>query len=111
MTSRALQVHSMSVNEVRNIAVDMQGKLDTGETLTGTPAVTEQTTTDLTITNKAVNTAALTINRTSVAIGKAIQFTVDPAAESDGRYTIYFSCSTSAGQTVDGEVVILISDH
>lgn len=107
MTTRASDIESMSALEVRNVSVDMQGKLDEGETLTGTPTVTEATG-DIALSNKQVNTSALTINDVAVAIGEAIQFTADPADDAEGVYTIYFSCGTSEGQTVDGELLLRI---
>lgn len=105
MTTRALQIESMSANEVRNVSVDMKGKLDVSETLSGTPTVTE-TTGDLALSSKQVNSAALEINRRTVAIGEAIQFTVDPDSDASGAYVVYVSCGTSGGQTIDGEVII-----
>lgn len=104
MTSTATQINSMSVLETRNVAVDMSSKLDTGETLTGIPDVTSGS--NQTITKKAVNDSALTINAATVAIGEAIQFTLNAAAV--GVDTIYVSCSTSAGQIVDGEVTVTV---
>ena len=70
----APQLPSVAVGETSNGAVDFSGVLDSGELLTGTPTVEEQTTSDLTSSNKAVNTAALTIDGSSVAIGEAVQF-------------------------------------
>lgn len=106
MATRAPQIHEMSVNETVNVALDALGKLDAGETFTGALTVTEVTTSDLTITNKAVNTAALSVNGVDVPIGGAIQFTVD--ASKVGKYIVRFVCGTSAGQTRDGEVVIVV---
>lgn len=76
MTHTASQIPSMVVGETKNAAVDFTQVLDSGEALTGTPLVVELTTTDLTITNKAVNTAVVSILGESVAIGKAVQFSV-----------------------------------
>jgi len=102
MTDTAPQIHSMSTEEVRHVAVDMSGKLDTGETLTGTPTVTSGS--NQTITNKAVSTAELTINGETVAAGLAVQFTLDATAESID--TVYIQCGTSASQTIDGEIIV-----
>ncbi len=74
--STALEKQTKLVSEVRNVAVSFVGKLDSGEKVTGTPTVTEVDTSDLTISNVAVSTAALTINDKSVAIGEAVQFRV-----------------------------------
>ena len=100
--------------ETRNFAVSFAGELDSGEVLTGTPTVAEQTTSDLTIENKAVNTAALTINGKTVAIGNAVQFKVSAqlAAGSEredesvatGTYKIKITVGTDAtpAQTLIG---------
>ena len=102
MTSTAPQVHSMSTEEVRHVAVDMSGKLDTGETLTGTPIITSGS--NQTITSKVVSTTELTINSATVAIGQAVQFTLDATAKSVD--TVYIKCGTSSSQTVDGEITV-----
>jgi len=70
--------------------------LDTGESLTGTPTVVEVTTTDLTITSKAVSTTALTINGTSVAAGAAVQFKVSGMKTTGSPYTLKVTVSTNA---------------
>jgi len=106
MTSTAPQIQEMSASEVRHVAVDFSGKLDTGETLTGTPTVVEVTTTELTITNKAVSTGVLSINGVSVPIGEAIQFTVDAA--SSGFYEILITCGTSESQTIDAKIYLRV---
>ena len=104
MSLKAPQLPQQSANETRFHAVDFSGKLDTGELLTGTPTVTEIDTAVLTITNKAVNTVALTINGATAAIGEAVQFKVVGAAISRGTtYRVFVSCTTDAGQVVDGE--------
>lgn len=74
MTGKAQQIPSKGAAEERNGAVDFTGQLDPAELLTGTPLVVEVGTNDLTITSKAVNTAAITINGATAAIGKAVQF-------------------------------------
>lgn len=75
----APEIPTIQAGETCNAAVDMRGKLDSGELFTGTPTVAEQTTSDLTIANEAVNTATLTINGASVVAGQAVQFNVTGA--------------------------------
>ena len=89
----------LSVGDTDIAAIDLTDYLDSGETFTGTPTVVEITTTDLTITNKQVNTAALTLNGRTVAIGAAIQFKISGqlAARS---YTIQVTGSTTSGRTL-----------
>lgn len=100
MAGTAPQLHTMTTEEVRNISVDMSFFLDDGELLDGTPDV--QCSADLTITNAQISTAAVLINGEQVAIGMAIQFTVE--APIVGRYTIELLCTTDAGQTVEGSI-------
>ena len=92
--------------ETRLFSVSFENKLDSGELLTGTPTVAEETTTDLTISNKVVSTAALTINHRSVAIGRAIQFKVSGFLVANSPYTILITCGTDSdpAQTVKGRV-------
>ena len=76
MGNIAPQRHEKCVSEVINVKVDMRSVLDTGELLSGTPTVAEVDDTDLTIQNNIVNTATLTINDDTVAVGEAVQFRV-----------------------------------
>lgn len=94
-TNTAPQIQCKTVSEIRNGAVSFVGKLDSGELLTGTPTVVEVTTSDLTISNVAVNTAALTINGLSVAIGQAVQFKV-VGGIADTVYTLRTTAITDA---------------
>jgi hypothetical protein len=106
MVEKAPQVHELSTSETRNVAVDMRGKLDGTEVCTGAPTITEVTTTDLTLTNKAVSTAELAINGDAVPIGQALQFTVASAAT--GTHYVDLVCGTNASQTVAGRVTISV---
>jgi len=82
--------------ETNAFAVSFAGVLDSGESLTGTPTVAEQTTSDLTIANVAVNTSALTINNQSVAVGAAVQFTVAGQLTANSPYTLKITAATDA---------------
>ena len=106
--SLAPQQQEKTVSEVRNVAVSFAGALDTGELLTGTPTVAEQTTSDLTFSNEAVSTAALTINDTSVPLGEAVQFKVTGGTVANSPYTIVISCATdsSPAQTLYGTIIM-----
>ena len=74
MTIEALNIPEVGVNEDFNGAYSVVKRLDAGELLTGTPTVVELGSSDLTIGDKLVNTAELTIEKRVVAVGKAIQF-------------------------------------
>jgi len=98
----APQIQEKTVSEERTIAIDFRGKLDSGELLTGTPIITEVTTSDLTLTSKAVNTAELTINDLTVAIGEAVQCLVTGGLAATRNYVIQVQCGTDStpAQTV-----------
>jgi hypothetical protein len=105
----APQIHEQSVGEIRAYAVDFQGKLDTGELLTGTPTVTEVGTSDLTISARVINTSELTINGATVAIGEALQFNVVATGATVGKvYTILCQATTDNSQTLNGHIKVLI---
>lgn len=106
----APQRPALVVGETRNFAVSFADQLDTDESLTGTPTVAEETTSDLTLANKAVNTSALTIEHETVAIGAAVQFKVSGQLIATGVYTIKITCSTDAtpAQTLIGYVTFTV---
>lgn len=99
--------------ETNNFAVSFVGQLDSGESLSGTPTVEEQDTSDLTITSKKVSTSALTINDQSVAAGKAVQFTVRGQLVANTPYTIKITVTTdgSPNQTKIGFVKFSVANE
>ena len=105
MAGTAPQLNEMTLAEARNFAVDFGSMLDAGELLTGTPTVTGDA--SLTITNKQVSAAELTINGSTVAIGEAVQFKID--ADTAGYYTVTITCATDASQTLEGRIRIRVS--
>lgn len=110
-TTRAVQVHTQSTGETRNHAVNFQGKLDSGELLTGTPTVVDANPPSpqvLTIDNKKVNTGTITINDVSCVAGEAVQYRV--ACTTAGTYNILITCGTTAtpAQTVDCVVKLIV---
>lgn len=94
--STAPERPSAPVGEVNGFSASFVGKLDSGELLTGTPTVVEVTSTDLTITNKVVNSVALTINNKTVAIGNAVQFKVTGHLLATLNYTIKITVVTDS---------------
>lgn len=84
------------VGNVEVCSVSVAGQLDSGELATGTPTVVEQTTSDLTITNVAVNTAALTISNKTVIVGNAIQFKVVDQVVANSPYTLKITFATDS---------------
>ncbi len=100
-----------TVDEVRNVAVSFAGKLDVGELLTGTPTIIDAATV-LTLSNKAVSTAELTINGATVPIGEALQFKVSGGVDGT-TYSIELKCATDStpAQTVETFVSLKVSDN
>ena len=91
----------------RTVSVSFIDVLESGELLTGTPTVTEQTTTALTLGSKAVNTTTLTIDGVSNVAGQAVTFTVDGTnAVADTTYNILIYCGTNStpAQVLPGKV-------
>jgi len=85
-----------AVGESNNFAVSFDKVVDSGELLTGTPTVEEVTTTDLTIENKAVSGVALSIRGETVAIGKAVTFSVSGQTLASSPYTVKITVSTDS---------------
>jgi hypothetical protein len=86
---------------------DSSGAL--AETLTGTPTITEVTSSDLTLSSKAVNTAAiqrdepdvsLTPYDEEIAIGAAAQMQV-AGGTAGSQYVVKFSVSTTDSRTLE----------
>lgn len=100
---------SASAGETINMGVDFTDKLDSGETVS-TVEVAELTTTDLTITNEAANTAVEEIKGREVAIGLAAMFTVSGFSESVSTYYLKVTVTTSDSQTRITFVPIPVAD-
>ena len=105
MTGIAPQHPDIGSGETLNGGVDFTSQLDSTESITGTPTVVEETTSDLTISAISGNAAAVTINGTSVGIGKAVLFTVTGAV-SLTEYSLLVTCATDAStpQTLTARV-------
>lgn len=108
MVGYAPQIHEVSKREnPTTVSIDFTSSLDGTDTLTGTPTVDKDDT--LTVSDQAVNTAALEVNGATVAIGKAVQFRVDPSLAAAGRYTLRVLCATVAGDKKEGHVVLQVT--
>jgi len=101
-------VRYLQAGETRNVKIDYTDKLDSGELLTGTPTITEVTSSDLTLANKAVSTAQLTINGATVAIGAAVQFNVTGGtAGTEYKVKIIATSDDSVAQTFTDYVTLV----
>lgn len=99
-TITASQKPTFAVGDIHIGYVSYAAQLVVGETLTGTPTVTEQLTSDLTISSISINIIGLTINNISVAIGKAVQFILSGQLVENAPYTLEITVTTSTGRTL-----------
>lgn len=87
----------VSIGATRLVTLDYTDDLPSGVLLTGTPTVVEVDTSNLTLANKALNSATFTYeyeagsNRT-VAVSAAVQFTV--TTSTTGKYKIRITVVT-----------------
>jgi len=105
--SKAPQIRALYVGEERNVAVDFSGKLDDGETLKGIPTVSAVAL-GLVVSGEQVNSSAISIDGTTVDIGRAVQFSVNASNASAGTIVLLVSCSTSASQVVRGLITVRV---
>lgn len=90
-----VQEPQLAVGDVDVVAIDFTDYLDSGELLTGTPTVAEVTSSDLTLGNKAVSTASLTILGNTVVTGAAVQFSIQ-GQQSGLDYRVRVTATTDA---------------
>ena len=111
----APQIQTIVVGETRNVAVSFAAKLDSGEVLTGTPTIVEVTSSDLTITNKVVSTASLTILGETVATGLACTFTVTGAVAggglTSGRYAGLYQIKVTPATNASNAQTLVTSTY
>ena len=90
---------SVNVGETVNDTADIEGLLKGSELATGTPLVIEVNTSDLTITNKAVNTVTKTVEGRSVVVGEGIDYTITGFVTGVYRLKITFSTDADPAAT------------
>lgn len=89
------------VGATRNARVSFKGQLDSGELLTGTPTIVEVGTSDLTITNKALNSGTIQVGSdASVLALQAVTYTMAGMLLATAEYQIKITVSTDAGQVL-----------
>ena len=91
-------VNEISAGATRIIEIDYTDDMGDSETLSTLTSVTEQVTSDLTITNDQINTSATTILNRAVAANKSVQYTVS-GQQAGTTYTVRVTVVTSASQT------------
>lgn len=90
------QQYVISTGDIDVVSINYTDYLDTGELLTGTPTVTEVTTSALTLSNKIVNTSTYVEadSGQTVAVGAAVQFAVSTSTA--GLYRVRVTATTDA---------------
>ena len=93
--SRANEIRHKHASETRTISIAYTDKLDSGEALTGTPTVSEISSSDLTLSGAQINSGELTINGETVAANNAVQCQV-AGGTSGSTYSVLVSVVTDA---------------
>lgn len=104
----AKHVRRKTPTEVRNVSVSFKGKLDSGETLSGSPSVSVSPS-GPTLGTPAKNSGTITVDDESCAANEAVQFTVSGGTAST-TYTLTVQCGTSASQTVQVLCKLKVAD-
>lgn len=87
---------TIAEGETRNGKVSFAALLDAGESLTGTPTIEEEETSDLTITEVSVNPSATLVNHVSVPAARVVLYRVSGALAAHSPYRIKITVATSA---------------
>lgn len=103
MPIKLTQRPKISAGATRIVSIDLTEELDADEDLTGSPSVTEISTSDLTISNKSVSSGELTILDRKVDAGKAVQFKVS-GQKAGVQYHFRVTVSTDS---TPAEIIIL----
>ena len=105
MTIKAKQVQRKSSGETLQVRISFADLLVDSDTLTGTPTVAEQTTTDLTLTSKEVNSTAITILGESVASANAVTF-LCAGGTAGTTYTIRVTVDTAGSSIFERHILL-----
>jgi hypothetical protein len=105
MTIKAKQVQRKSSGETLQVRVSFADLLADSDTLTGTPTVAEQTTTDLTLTSKLVNSSTITILGESVAAANAVTF-LCAGGTAATTYTIRVTVNTVGSSIFERDILL-----
>lgn len=110
MSAEAPQIPCFINGETRNGKASFSNRLDTGESLSGTPTLTEIGTTHLTFANVARSTTGLTINGISVTSGHAVTFKVT-GFQANMQYRALIECATDStpAQTLRGIIRFVVA--
>lgn len=110
MTITLDQYGEISSGDTETVKVSFKSKLEGSELLTGTPNVAEVTTSDLTLSAGARNSAEYTDlgdqPQETVAIDQGVTFTV--SGSTAGSYLVKVTATTDAGNTLSRNIKITV---
>jgi len=100
MVLKIPQRHVISVGDTEWVRVNFTDHLDSGEVLSGAPNAAEQTTSTLTITNTALNSATYTEADTgdTVAVNSAVEFKVAGGLTNESPYAVRVTVNTNCSR-------------
>lgn len=106
----APEMPSFPVGSERNAKISFKGHLDDGELLSSVTVV-EDTTTDLIITGKAVNSSTMTVNHDdAVLAGQGAICKVTGMLVANSPYKLNWVGTTDAGQVIPGFTLFLVAN-
>ena len=89
------EVGRKSPGDTSAVAMDFNPLLRSGEVLTGTPTVSEVTSTDLTIANVGLNSSTISVNGSDCAANTCVQCTV-AGGSANTKYKIRITAGTDS---------------
>lgn len=96
MTQQATQRPCFVEGEEPTPAVGFVDQLRSGELLTGTPTVTELSTSDLTISNEGLNGSEIEVDGETHSASQAVQFKITGQLAATGSYRLRVDVDTDA---------------
>lgn len=112
--ARLSTIWRLTAGETVDLAKDLSADLDSGESLTGTPEVTiysrddgSDVTSDFTLANVQVNTAVITRNGGTIAIGDGVAFRLT-VTDTPGTYDVVVECGADDGSHPASDPIKLI---
>ncbi len=108
MSITAPQIQTKHPDEDVAVTCNFQHLLDTGETLVGTPTVTEETSSGITVGASVVTPTDMSINNSTVSAGLAAQVRIS-GGTAGAWCTLKISVVTSSGNIRIGKCNVQIS--
>jgi hypothetical protein len=107
MTIKAKQIQRKSAGEKLQVRVSFVELLPDSDTLTGTPTIVEVTTSDLTLSDKEINSTTITVLGEDVAASKAVTCFAS-GGTAGTTYTIRVTVNTVAGAIFERDLSLTV---